>query len=168
MVAFIALPHLIPDVRTKTNKESCFILLRYFALQVSDFKLILGWRYWINCERHEGTPTLHYCGMWKNVLLIDCKKIVQVKISEIHTVLISAYFTFNIWYVKQWNNTFSFLEILLMDTDKASKVQATPAIKHFMMYLSNHWQHSCVVAKNHLSIILFYCCLLTTLLLYHG
>lgn len=67
-------------------------------------------------------------------LVVDCVIIGTVDITKIPLALLSAYFVFNICYVKGCTNVFSFLEVLLLN---ASVDKVTTAVKHFLTALQN-------------------------------
>ena len=66
---------------------------------------------------------------------IDCSIIGEVKIESIPFVLLSAYFIFNICYIKGCNNFFNYLEALLLD---GNREKMTGSVRLFIIALHNY------------------------------
>ena len=68
-------------------------------------------------------------------LIVDCVVIGEIKVEQLALIIFTAYFVFNISYVKGCCNMFSFLEVLFC---KSNADKASSTVRHFITALNNH------------------------------
>ena len=64
-------------------------------------------------------------------LIVDQQIVCEVEISQVPLILISAYFVYNICYIKGCNNFYSFFEYFFLKSEKS----CSPSVKHFLTIL---------------------------------
>ncbi len=70
---------------------------------------------------------------WQAFLVVDKAIICEAPLSAIPTILISAFYTFNIQYPIGCQNAYSFLEYVCF----GDSIKLSPSVKHFIASLQN-------------------------------